>query len=76
VAQYCIIQLQDVLGLDSNHRMNIPSYPEGNWTWRYQPDVLSKDLAKKLGAMTEVADRVPLRRGQQGHGELRENFSA
>ena len=76
VAQYCIIQLQDVLGLDSNHRMNIPSHPEGNWTWRYQPGVLTKELAKKLAAMTEVADRVPLRSSQQGHGEVRENFSA
>ena len=76
VAQFCIIQLQDVLGLDSGHRMNIPSHPEGNWTWRYQPDALKMDLGKKLAAMTEVADRVPLRRGQQGDGEASENFSA
>ena len=76
VAKYCIIQLQDVLGLDSNHRMNIPSYPEGNWTWRYQPHALTGDLAEKLAAITEVADRVPLPRAEQGHGEVRENFSA
>jgi len=33
VAQLCIIQLQDIFGLDSDCRMNIPSHPEGNWTW-------------------------------------------
>jgi 4-alpha-glucanotransferase len=76
VAQLCIIQLQDVLGLDSNSRMNIPSFPEGNWTWRYQPGVLTKVLAKKLAAMTEVADRVPLSSTEQSDGEPGENFSA
>ncbi len=76
VARYCIIQLQDVLGLDSNSRMNIPSHPEGNWTWRYRPWALTPELANKLGAITEVADRIPLDRTEQRDREARENFSA
>lgn len=29
-----IIPMQDLLGLDEKHRMNIPGTPEGNWNWR------------------------------------------
>ena len=76
VAQLCVIQLQDVLGLDSNSRMNIPSYPEGNWTWRYHSDALTEKLAEKLAAMTEVANRTPSTHSQKSHREVRENFSA
>ena len=75
VARFCIIQLQDVLGLDSDCRMNTPSHPEGNWTWRYKPEQLTEDLAEKLADITEIADRVS-ETAQQGHGEVREYFSA
>jgi len=30
-AQTCIVPLQDILQLDSTHRMNIPGTPSGNW---------------------------------------------
>jgi 4-alpha-glucanotransferase len=76
VAELCVIQLQDILGLDSNSRMNIPSYPEGNWTWRYKPGMLTEGLAKKLAVIAEVADRAPSKPSQQGNGETPENFSA
>jgi len=75
VARICVIQLQDVLGLDSDCRMNIPSHPEGNWTWRYQPNQLTPELAKKLAAITEISDRVS-EVAQKGHGEATEHFSA
>lgn len=53
VARYVIFPLQDVLGLDSNHRMNVPGIGIGNWSWRFKendiqywmPDYL-KDLSK------------------------------
>ena len=53
VARYVIFPLQDVLGLDSNHRMNVPGVGIGNWSWRFKendiqywmPDYL-KDLSK------------------------------
>lgn len=57
VARQCVIPLQDVLGLDSIGRMNIPSSANGNWSWRYDAESLTPDLARKLAAVVEVADR-------------------
>ena len=57
VAEYCIIPLQDVLGLGSEGRMNVPSKSEGNWSWRYKKDALKPELAGRLAAMVEVSDR-------------------
>lgn len=57
VATLCVIPLQDVLGLDSSGRMNIPSSSDGNWGWRYKPDALAPELAEKLAGIIDVADR-------------------
>jgi 4-alpha-glucanotransferase len=76
VAKLCIIPLQDVLGLNSDCRMNIPSHPEGNWTWRYRADQLTPELASKLQAVTDIADRIPSDTAQQSHRETAEYFSA
>jgi 4-alpha-glucanotransferase len=59
VANLCIVPLQDVLGLGSEARMNIPSRADGNWKWRYQPGVLTHDLAERLAVLAEVTDRLP-----------------
>jgi 4-alpha-glucanotransferase len=66
VATLAVIPVQDVLGLDSDCRMNIPSKPAGNWTWRFQSEVLTPDLAEKLALLTEVTDREapPKRSGE------------
>ncbi|MCI0353647.1 MAG: 4-alpha-glucanotransferase [Acidobacteria bacterium] len=56
-ASLCIVPLQDVLGLGSEARMNIPSRPEGNWTWRFEAQALKPELAERLALMSEVADR-------------------
>ncbi len=37
VASICLIPIQDLLHLGSEGRMNTPSVPENNWTWRYSP---------------------------------------
>ena len=58
VADLCVIPLQDVLGLGSEARMNMPSQSLGNWTWRYQAGALSGTLAQALAALAEVTDRV------------------
>jgi 4-alpha-glucanotransferase len=58
VARLCVIQLQDVLGLDTDCRMNKPSEASGNWAWRYRPGALKKELAAKLAEITDVSDRV------------------
>jgi len=58
-ADLCIVPLQDVLGLGSEARMNVPSRSRGNWCWRFTQRALTAKLARKLAAMTEVADRLP-----------------
>lgn len=57
VATLAVIPVQDVLGLDSDARMNVPSKPGGNWTWRLASGVLTPELAQKLALLTKVTDR-------------------
>ncbi len=57
VANTCIFPLQDVLHLGSEARMNTPSAPAGNWTWRYDPAALHPDFARKLAKLMEMTDR-------------------
>lgn len=57
VADACLYPVQDILELGSEARMNVPSRPEGNWSWRCPEDVLTPALAESLGALTEVTDR-------------------
>ena len=59
VASLCIFPLQDVLGLGSEARMNVPSRNDGNWRWRFSFEMLRPELAAKLAALAEVCDRLP-----------------
>jgi 4-alpha-glucanotransferase len=59
VASLCVVPIQDVLGLGSDARMNIPSRSQGNWRWRFSAELLRPELAKKLAALAEVSDRLP-----------------
>lgn len=58
-ASFAVCPLQDVLGLGSEARMNVPSKKDGNYHWRYQPGALGRELATKLAALAEVTDRMP-----------------
>lgn len=58
VSSLCILPVQDVLELGTDARMNTPSSPEGNWTWRYQEGTLTDALAEKLRALTVRYNRV------------------
>ncbi len=58
-ANLSIVPLQDVLGLGSEARMNTPSHPNGNWSWRFQRGMLKEEIARKLAALVEVTDRLP-----------------
>jgi len=57
IADLAIIPLQDVLGLGSEARMNLPGTAKGNWDWRFSADALTSDLAHRLREMVEVYDR-------------------
>jgi 4-alpha-glucanotransferase len=58
VADTAIIQLQDLLGLDGNARMNLPATEEGNWNWRVRASLLTTDVSDRLKEMTELYGRT------------------
>jgi 4-alpha-glucanotransferase len=49
---------QDVLGLDSRARMNLPGTAEGNWQWRLRRGQLTAKLAARLRALAEASGRA------------------
>jgi 4-alpha-glucanotransferase len=52
-ANAIIFPLQDVLGLDSEHRMNYPGKPTGNWEWRFSWGMIRPEFAQTLVALSE-----------------------
>jgi 4-alpha-glucanotransferase len=58
VADICVAQLQDVLGLSSDARMNTPASAEGNWAWRFTEGALADELRARLREMTEIYGRL------------------
>jgi 4-alpha-glucanotransferase len=78
VARMAIVPLQDVLGLGSDARMNIPSRSDGNWGWRFQPGMLKRDLEEKLAALAGISDRAPKLSDarEKSNREMREDFAA
>jgi len=59
VADTAIVPVQDVLGLGSEARMNLPGRPEGNWNWRLRPDALRDEHADWLADLVETYGRAP-----------------
>jgi 4-alpha-glucanotransferase len=56
----CMLQMQDVLGLGSEARMNTPgTVGPQNWSWRLEPGALTPELARRLREATESAGRLP-----------------
>ncbi len=58
VADICLFPVQDVIGLGSEGRMNVPSAAEGNWSWRYEQSMLTREIAEKLFALADGTDRT------------------
>jgi len=57
VADLAIIPLQDLLGLGSEARMNLPGTSRGNWRWRFEKGLLTDALARRLCELVEMYDR-------------------
>ena len=57
VADVAIVPLQDVLGLGTEARMNLPGSVSGNWKWRCRPGALTDDLSARLRLLTTMYDR-------------------
>ena len=60
VANAAIFPLQDILGYGGDTKMNTPSTVEGNWEWRYRPDVLSEGLSGHFKYLTYLYGRKPV----------------
>jgi 4-alpha-glucanotransferase len=57
VANTAIVPLQDVLGLGTGARMNLPGTVSGNWKWRYKPEALTNEIRDKLKVLINLYDR-------------------
>lgn len=57
-ADLTMVQMQDVLGLGSESRMNAPSTVGKNWRWRALPESYGHDLAMKLRHKMEIYGRL------------------
>jgi 4-alpha-glucanotransferase len=57
IAESAVVPLQDVLGLGSDARMNIPGKGLGNWAWRYSAKALSDGLKAELETVTAAYGR-------------------
>jgi 4-alpha-glucanotransferase len=61
VANIAIFQLQDVLGLGSEHRMNTPgTVGDQNWSWRFDWGMLGAEPGRVLGLISAASGRAPL----------------
>jgi 4-alpha-glucanotransferase len=81
VANLAVIPMQDVLGLGSDARMNVPSQTTGNWSWRLRSGALTPKLAARLAALVDVTDRdisqeAPSSDAEPGEREVSEDFVA
>jgi len=57
VADTVLIPFQDVLGLGSEARMNLPGRPDGNWQWRMQPGSPTTAMGRRLRCLARLYDR-------------------
>jgi 4-alpha-glucanotransferase len=57
VADTAIIPFQDLLGLPTAARMNVPGRAEGNWEWRFTWDMIDKEMQQHLRHKLELFGR-------------------
>ncbi|MEA2124985.1 MAG: 4-alpha-glucanotransferase [Solirubrobacteraceae bacterium] len=56
-ARLAMTQAQDVLGLGSEARMNVPGTKGSSWRWRLEPGALTAEHARRLRELTDAAQR-------------------
>jgi len=57
-AQFAVVPAQDLLGLGSEARMNVPGTTGGNWEFRLHPGQPSDAIANRLRSLTELYGRA------------------
>ena len=58
IADTVVVPLQDLLGLGTEARMNVPGRAEGNWSWRYDAKQLDASVNDRLEALTTTFGRA------------------
>ena len=58
VADLAVFPLQDVLGLGSEARINVPSTLGTNWKWRMKREDFTEEIAEKMKDMTNLYGRL------------------
>ena len=58
IADTAIVPMQDVLGLGSEARMNLPASASGNWMWRMPHGALTTRLSRRLHRLAEIFGRL------------------
>ena len=57
VANTVLIPFQDVLGLGSEARMNLPGSSSGNWRFRFSWDQVTPEMTRRLRELVDTYDR-------------------
>jgi 4-alpha-glucanotransferase len=57
VADTAITPMQDILGLGSEARMNLPGTAQGNWGWRFLSEMLTGEIKARLKELTAIYGR-------------------
>jgi len=57
VADTVLVPMQDILGLGSEARMNLPGRQSGNWRFRFTWQQLTPDLTQRLRELNTLFDR-------------------
>lgn len=57
VAKVAVIPMQDWLDLDAEARINVPSTPRDNWTWRMAPGAATPELAERIRSLSAIYGR-------------------
>lgn len=57
VADTVLFPLQDVLGVGSEGRMNLPGTSSGNWRWRFRLGDLTSAMSARLKQLVETFER-------------------
>jgi 4-alpha-glucanotransferase len=60
VAAMAVFPLQDVLGLDGSHRMNLPGTTEGNWAWRFDWSMVGPEPGRTLTRIAASSGRAAM----------------
>src|SRR5439155_3962919 len=53
VANIAVVPLQDLVGLGTEARMNLPNSTSGNWSWRIKADALTTNFGERLRERSE-----------------------